>query len=205
MPCEQAPVPASLIDALRRRDGDGIFVRPVHASDAGRVADFVRTLTPASRYLRFHIGLHELPPAMIEHFVRNSDGGLALVAAVCDEGREVVVAEGRHAAVDEEGATHEFALVVHEDFRRTGLGEHLLRRLMRHAADHGVQRLIGDVLHGNRAMLALAVKLGFTVLRHPDDIRLQRVEHVLGVSAADAAFPHLHRAAGLRGVASRAA
>jgi acetyltransferase len=183
MACEQIRLHAAHVDTLHRSaiggGGEGVFVRPVVTSDATRMADFVRTLTPEARYQRFHIGLHELPPAMVDRFVRMGSDELALVAWVCEAGRELVVAEGRHAAIEDDPMTHEFAIVVHQDFRRTGLGEHLLRRLERHAAEIGVRTLVGDLLHGNHAMLSLALKLGFAARRHPQDARLQRVEKVL--------------------------
>jgi acetyltransferase len=186
MPCEGVSFPAPQVDLWARGDLEPIVVRPVHGSDTERVAEFVRGLSQASRYQRFHVGLRELPLGMAERFVRYDRASeLALVATLCVDGRETAVAEARHAAVEDDPSTHEFALVVHDELRRAGLGERLLLRLIAHARAIGLQRLIGDVQRDNPAMLGLAAKLGFVVRRHPEDPRLLRVE--LRLPAADGA------------------
>lgn len=186
MPCDRVSFPAPQVDIWARGEQEPVFVRPLHGSDTERVAQFVRALSQASRYQRFHVGLRELPHGMAERFVRYDESSeLALVATVCVDGRETAVAEARHAAVEGDPRTHEFALVVHEDFRRGGLGERLLVRLIAHARDCGLEQLVGDVQRDNPAMLGLAVKLGFVVRRHPEDARLLRVALPLQGTSVD--------------------
>jgi hypothetical protein len=48
--------------------------------------------------------------------------------------------------------------------------------LVRHARSDGVQQLEGEVLAGNKAMLAFVVHAGFQVHHHFEDARLVRVK-----------------------------
>ena len=67
-----------------------------------------------------------------------------------------------------------------------GLARRLLQALLRAAAEAGLQRMVGDVLATNQAMLSLARSLGFDVVRHPDGgAQVLRVQKTL--SAGDAA------------------
>jgi GNAT superfamily N-acetyltransferase len=153
-----------------------LVVRAARADDTHLLAELIGQLSPESRFHRFHLEIPHLPDTMragFASFDRRRD--LVLVAATLRAGREVVVAEARHAAPPDGTADHEFALVVHQDFRRRGLGELLLRRLVAHALDHGVRRLHGDVVRDNLAMLTLSARVGFMRERHPEDPRLVRV------------------------------
>ncbi|HEY0524760.1 MAG TPA: GNAT family N-acetyltransferase [Stellaceae bacterium] len=69
-------------------------------------------------------------------------------------GRAVIVPETRSA---------DFAVAVRSDLKRRGIGTALLMRLIEECRTRGIDELIGDVLHENEAMLALARKLGATV------------------------------------------
>jgi GNAT superfamily N-acetyltransferase len=102
---------------------------------------------------------------------------LALIVESFSGEQTIAVAEARF-VVDESGQQAEFAVVVADDWQRLGLARRLLESLLRSAAEEGLQRLVGDVLATNSAMLALARGLGFRVLRHPDGgaqiVRVQR-------------------------------
>ncbi len=63
--------------------------------------------------------------------------------------------------LDPETATAEFALVVSDAYQRQGLGRHLMQHLI-DIAQHGVQRLVGQVLAENTPMLHLMQSLGFS-------------------------------------------
>jgi acetyltransferase len=198
-PCRGTPVPPAWLEQWPGGAAGPVFVRPAEVADAQRVSNFVRGLSQASRYQRFHVGLRELPSALVERFVRYDDTSeLVLLATVCAQGRETAVAEARHAVPEGDPASREFALVVHEDYRGAGLGEHLLRRLVQHARALGVARLFGDVQHDNVAMLRLAGKLGFRKQRHPHDARLMRVDLDLATPAEELALKALLRPLPLR-------
>jgi len=62
---------------------------------------------------------------------------------------------------DLDGASAEVALIVRSDCQRRGIASLLLAHAIHWAASKGLAQLIGLVLTENRAMLALAQRMGF--------------------------------------------
>lgn len=60
-----SPYPAHLATCWQLADGTDITVRPIRPEDARMEEDFVRALSPESRYFRFMQAVQELTPAMI--------------------------------------------------------------------------------------------------------------------------------------------
>jgi acetyltransferase len=170
--------PSALVDRLRLRDGRIVVVRPVASFDAPAEQDFVRALSPASRLRRFHFGLKELPPSLLRAMteVDHRDHVAVIAEALeADDGDALLVADARYVRERADPRAAEFAVAVADDWQGHGLGRALLAHLARHAARHGVQRLWGDVLVGNRSMLALADTLGAGVEPSPEGDDLMRV------------------------------
>lgn len=148
---------------LALADGRRLQVRPVQPEDACAAQAFVRGLSPASRYRRFHVGLRQLPPAALAQLTQVDQR--THVAVVAHAGGEIV-AEARY--VRREDGSAEFAIAVADAWQRQGLARRLLLRLARHAAGQGVQALVGEVLADNEPMVRLMLALGAT-LRSCDD------------------------------------
>jgi RimJ/RimL family protein N-acetyltransferase len=70
---------------------------------------------------------------------------------------------------------------VDDSRRGSGLARELLQELSHHARRAGVERLEGEVLAGNEAMIAFATQEGFRLLPHFEDARLVRVRRELNV------------------------
>jgi acetyltransferase len=166
--------PAPLILAPR------VVVRPVRPADATALATFFRELSPRSRTRRFHGGMGELPPALLEQFTRAADAHGAALVAVRErraDGGEEIVGEARY--VIEDGRDAEFALAVADTVQGCGVGRRLLRRLVRLAARAAVRRVYGEVQYDNKPMFRLAETLGFSQRRGAGDPWLRVVERVL--------------------------
>jgi acetyltransferase len=175
-PCLDAPAASALPPPATALRPSPVLIRPIVPADATLLGEFVRSLSPASRRRRFHAGVRELPSRLLQRYAQlDCRNEMAFVASVEEAGRERLVGEARYAAADGPADTREFALAVHDERQRRGLGAELLERLLQHAHLAGVRWLHGDVLRDNEPMLALARKLGFGVQRHPDDARLLRV------------------------------
>jgi GNAT superfamily N-acetyltransferase len=156
--------PSALIDRLRLADGRELVVRPVLAFDAAAEQDFVRALSAGSRQRRFHVGLRELPPSLLRAMTEvDHDAHVAIVAeAIGDDDEATIVADARYVRGPTADLGHdeaEFAIAVADAWQGAGLGRALMKRLARHAARHGVVRLVGDVLPGNAAMVAITSAL----------------------------------------------
>lgn len=151
-------------------------IRPLAPHDAALVGEFLHALSPASRRRRFHFGVREFAPELLRRYALIDPGHeVALIATVHEGGRTRCVGEARYAALEREPDSREFAIAVLDEGQRRGLGTALLEQLLQHARRAGVRWLQGDVLRDNKAMLALAGKLGFAVQRHPDDATLVRL------------------------------
>lgn len=171
--------PASLIDRLTLDDGRSVLVRPVLPQDAELQQQFVRDLTPASRYRRFHGPLRELPAGTLDYLTQvDYRAHLALLAETFDAcGDEVQVAEARWVLRLADGApvdagVADFAIAVADAWQRCGLGSRMLDALVRSAGDAGVRRLEGSVLADNEAMRGLMRARGWRVRRDPADAHL---------------------------------
>jgi GNAT superfamily N-acetyltransferase len=170
--------PSALIDRLTLRDGRQVVVRPVAAFDAHAEQDFVRSLSPASRLARFHVGLRELPPALLRAMTQvDHRQHVAIVAEALDaaDDEALMVADARYVRGVEAPQEAEFAIAVADAWQGRGLGRALLQHLARHAARHGVTRLWGDVRGANAGMLALTAALGGEFGDSPHGADLVRV------------------------------
>ena len=165
-----------------RVDTGAVVIRLIRPDDESRLAAFFRALSPAARNRRFLAVMNDLPPALLARFARPDNiNEVALVATTSDGERESVIGEARFVVDDTRRRNAEFALVVTDTAQRSGLGERLVRSLVRRAAAARIECLYGEVLPGNHAMLSLARKLGFRERRDPLDPRLLRVEKCLDV------------------------
>jgi len=162
--------PFELVETQRLKDGRTILIRPIHPQDEPIVQSFVRGLSPRARYFRFHNAIRELDPRML-HAATHVDyrRHMALIAERFDGESETEIGAARYVVREDDARTAEFAVAVADDWQRQGLARKLLERLGVVAAQRGVRRFEGDVLADNRAMLALALALGYEVADHPDE------------------------------------
>ncbi len=149
-------------------DGGLVTLRSVAAADAGAMGDFIRALSPSSRYFRFMMGMRELSGEALQRFTRpRRDGEAVLVAVPRDAGRhERIVGMAQYVA-DDDGRSCEFALVVADAWQRRGLGRRLLAELADVAVRSGITSLHADVLADNHAMRRLAEKTGCEIRHSP--------------------------------------
>ena len=158
-----------------------VLIRPMAPWDRELLQDFVRGLSPQSRYRRFQQGLRELPADLLTSLLDvDSRRSMAFAAVAFHHGRARMIGEARYAPALDRPGTADFALAVADAWQHQGLGGKLLEKLVAHAERSGVTRMQGDVLHNNAGMLRLAQRHGFSPRRHPDGAWLVRVERTLG-------------------------
>jgi len=163
-------------DAVRLQlpGGERLTVRPVRPQDADAAQVFVRSLSPASRVLRFHIGIKELAPAMLRAMTDVDPARHVALVVQREGGDGALVADARYVREEGDPSTAEFAIAVADEWQGRGLGRRLLAHLVEHARAHGVRKLYGDVLHENRRMIALLREAGGRFAPVPGDARLTR-------------------------------
>jgi GNAT superfamily N-acetyltransferase len=156
--------------------GSRLALRPARLSDGDALQNYVRGLSPQSRYNRFLGAASELPPSELAHaLAANGRDTLTLLLISTAEGRETVVGEARVALSCAERAG-EFAMSLADGWRRLGVGSGLLEEIERKAAADGIEFLHGDTLRTNEGMIALARSRGFRVEAglEPRLVRIQK-------------------------------
>ncbi len=184
---ESAPRPGpSELLALRANGKSDIWLalRPVRSSDGAALQNYVRWLSPQSRYNRFLGAASELPASELARaLAANGCDTLTLLVISKAAARETVVGEARVALSCSE-RTGEFGMSIADDWRRLGAGSALLQEIERRAAADGIEFLFGDTLRTNQAMIGLALGRGFRLEPGPEP-RLARIRKRLDDAAPD--------------------
>ena len=168
--------------------GGEYTVRPIHPDDAQMLQDFVRQLSPESRYFRFVSSMQELPATMLSRFTLiDYDREMALVAVyrerrVGADGQATesarIVGVSRY-ITNPDRTSCEFSLVVADDFKGKGLGSRLMLSIMDFAREKGLEEIEGLVLANNPNMLKLMKSLGFVVKSFAEDADFKLVSQAL--------------------------
>lgn len=166
-----------------------LTIRPLAADEAPLLAAHVAALSPASRHSRFLGGVNLISEAEALRLVAGPDV-FALAAFAGAPGEGVMVGEAICAFGGDGRA--EFALSVRDAWQGRGIGRALMASLARRAAPRA-ELIHGEVLAGNRRMLALAAGAGFAAGVSRSDPRLVAISRPL--RAVPAACGALHRAA----------
>lgn len=174
-----APYPARLAQRVVLAAGRAYAVRPVRPDDEPDVTGLLQSLDAESVRLRFFAHINYFSHAMAARMTQiDYDRELALVVHDAQAGGPMR-AIGTLIA-DPDGRRAEFALLVHQDCARRGLGRHLLGEFIDHARRQGIEMVWGIVLAENHDMLALARAMGFVARADPDEPGCRRVERMLG-------------------------
>lgn len=149
-------------EQLRLRNGREVLVRPIRPDDADALRAGFPLLQPEEVRQRFLHAVTELDAATADRLARpDPRREFALVAAEPLPPGEAVVGAVARVAILPDSRDAEFAILVSRFIAGQGLGRHLMRRLVRWARGKKLERLHGDVLASNHAMLSLADSLGF--------------------------------------------
>ena len=182
------PYPSQHEQVWPLRGGGEYSVRPIHPDDATMLQDFVRQLSPESRYFRFVSSMQELPATMLSRFTLiDYDREMALVAVhrerrvgadgLSNESARVV-GVSRY-ITNPDRTSCEFSLVVSDEFKGQGLGSRLMLSIMEVAREKGLSEIEGLVLANNPNMLKLMKSLGFHIKSFPEDADFKLVTQAL--------------------------
>ena len=170
-------------DVLRVRSGHALTVRFVEPRDAEPLQNYFRSLTTRSRYNRFLGATRELPPSVLEQFIHIGEAErFSVIATMLVDGHEIIVGEARYAFED---GSIEFGLSIDDRWQGHGIGKALLKNLECRAASFGADRLFGDTLRSNEAMIGLARKSGYGFMPSPGDWKLVRFEKQIEADIRD--------------------
>jgi acetyltransferase len=167
------PYPTHMVDNWYLHDGTPMVIRPIRPEDARIEDDFVRNLSPRSKYFRFMRALHELTPEMLVRFTQiDYYREMAFIVTTEVAGEEAQVGVGRY-VTNPDGSSCEFAVVVGDEWRRKGIGSRIMTSLMDVARSRGLRQMEGEILSENSDMLTLMKRLGFSLAPCEDDPTVQ--------------------------------
>lgn len=156
---------------MKLADGTLVTLRPIRPSDARIEQQFVRELSDEARYFRFMDMLRELSPQMLKQLTDiDYESHMAVIAVVNEAAGEHEIAVGRYVVLPN-GEDCEFAIVVADHWQNKGIAWEVMHMLIASAREHGLKRMIGDVLSSNGKMLDFVRELGFHLALDPHDPR----------------------------------
>ncbi|KAA3653824.1 MAG: GNAT family N-acetyltransferase [Proteobacteria bacterium] len=163
------PYPQHLTTHWTLPDGTDVTIRAIKPEDADLEVNFVRKLSAETKYFRFMNTMRELPPAMVVRLTQiDYDREMAFVATVAEEGQETEIGVCRY-AVNPDGESCEFAIVVADDWQHRGLARRLMGVLIETARNRGLVYMNGVFLANNDRMLRFVQSLGFVLSSDPED------------------------------------
>ncbi|HEY0665627.1 MAG TPA: GNAT family N-acetyltransferase, partial [Gallionella sp.] len=179
------PYPAHLTSQWQLADGTELTIRPIRPEDADIEKQFVHNLSDESKYFRFMNSMHELTETMLVRLTQlDYSREMALIATAAGQGQgqgqgqEIEYGVARY-AINPDGDSCEFALVVADSMQGKGLGQKLMVALMEAARDMGLSVIEGEVLSSNHKMLKLMTRLGFTIRVSEEDQGIMKVSKPL--------------------------
>jgi acetyltransferase len=173
------PYPTHLVSNWQLADGTDVVIRPIRPEDAVLTQEFVHNLSEESRYARFMNSVQELSESMLIRFTQiDYSREMALLAVTEEHEKEIELGVTRF-AINPDGESCEFALVVADSMRGNGLGNQLMVALMDAARAKGLKSMEGEVLKTNASMLKLMNRLGFSVETSAADDGIKIVRKVL--------------------------
>lgn len=173
------PYPSHLVMHWQLPDGTDVTIRPMRPEDAAIEQEFVRRLSEETKYFRFMHAVQELSEDMLVRFTQlDYDRELALIAVTEEKGREIEIGVCRY-AINPDGESCEFALVVSDQWQHKAVGHRLMGSLIDAARSKGLKTMEGEVLVSNHNMLKLVETLGFTIAPSREDPSIKKITKVL--------------------------
>ena len=172
------PYPSEREQEWPMRGGGHYIVRPIHPDDAQMLQDFVRRMSPESRYFRFVSTMRELSVKMLAKFTLiDYDREMALVAIHRERTpdasggfveTERIVGVSRY-VTNPDMSTCEFSLAIADEFNGQGMGSRMMLSIMDVARSKGLSQIEGLVLTNNAPMLKLMRSLDFEIRKYDED------------------------------------
>ena len=150
-----------LVEDVVLRDGSTLRLRAPTAADQQVLIDFFLSLSPDSRYLRFH-GTTTVDPKTVAGALETDwqTRGSLLGELAGADGLVRPVALATYVRLRDPHRA-EVAFAVADELHGHGIGTRLLERLAAHAAAAGIDELVAEVLPQNGAMLGVFDAAGF--------------------------------------------
>ncbi|MFS2221923.1 GNAT family N-acetyltransferase [Pantoea sp. B65] len=162
------PYPHMLEELVELKDGQRCLFRPILPEDEPLLQRFIAQVTKEDLYYRYFSEINEFTHDDLANMTQiDYDREMAFVAVRQHQGESEIIGVTR-AISDADNIDAEFSVLVRSDLKGLGMGRRLLEKMIVYTREHGLQQLNGITMPGNRGMVTLARKLGFTI-----DIQLE--------------------------------
>ncbi|WP_325314162.1 GNAT family N-acetyltransferase [Kingella oralis] len=162
-----APIPTAQ-HTLALRNGETAILRSVRSEDAALIQQLIQAQSEHSRYTRFMSKASEVPPALLAQLASpdyHRDYALILHT---NSPTPTPLAHANYIA-DPNPQSCEFGIIIDDSLQGQGIGHQLMTHLIAHAKAQGHTLMRAEILADNHPMQKLALKLGFTLNKHPHD------------------------------------
>jgi GNAT superfamily N-acetyltransferase len=161
-----ADVPESQVTLL---DGSEVTIRALRKEDAELEREFIRNLSPESRWMRFLGQISEPSDSLIRKLTNlDYQRDMAFIALSHQGGGTREVGVSRYSLAPD-GQSCECAVTVADAWQGKGLGTVLMRDLIDIARRRGIRSMFSVDASANERMRELARDLGFERNRDPGD------------------------------------
>jgi acetyltransferase len=167
------PYPTQYVSTWKMKNGTEVTVRPIRPEDEPLMAEFHRTLSDRTVYLRYFASLSLSARIAHERLLRicfgDYDREMVLVAEQRDPqtGERRILGVGRLNKLSAQNEA-EVAVLVSDRCQNQGLGFELLQRVIGVARDEKLSRVRSEMLYDNVAMQVISKRLGFQLHSHHD-------------------------------------
>ncbi|MCX8965307.1 GNAT family N-acetyltransferase [Erwinia psidii] len=163
------PYPQQLEEIVRLKNGEQLLFRPILPEDEPLLQQFISRVTKEDLYYRYFSEINEFTHDDLANMTQiDYDREMAIVAIREHQGTAEIIGVTR-AISDADNIDAEFSVLVRSDLKGLGLGRRLMEKMIAYAREHGLQQLNGITMPGNRGMITLARKLGFTITVQLED------------------------------------
>lgn len=167
--------PEAGADSSGPEAGTPMLMRPIRPDDAERLKRFFGELSAESRLWRFLHPIRVMSPQMVARFSQvDYDRDMALVAVEDGLGPDApLIGVARYFREPNESRC-EFAIVVQDSWQGRGVAKVLMQHLIDTARANGLDTMIGLVHGNNTKMLNFMRRLGFHIVKDPDEPELRQ-------------------------------
>ena len=161
-----APYPSRYTTTWNLPDGTEVLLRPVRPEDEPMSRAMLASLSAETLRVRYFV-LREIDRDLLIRSCNIDYGRELAIIAEIRSGTEKKMIGGVRLISEPDSRKGQFAILVHDDYQRMGLGAELIDILIGIAQDKRMEEIYGIVLSENKKMLALCGKMGFKIKREP--------------------------------------
>ena len=163
------PYPRELEEMVTLANGMDIVLRPIRAEDEPTLKEFIGEQSKEDLRLRFFNAVHSFDHDDMAGFTQlDYEREMAFIATWFHNGVWRIVGVVRTATTPD-NHTAEFGMMVSTQLKQQGMGTLLLKKMIDYTRKRGSKVLYAETMRENKAMQALARKVGMRVEDMPDD------------------------------------